>query len=144
MADRLMDLQHHLVGHQQQIAGPGRTIGRHQQLQRLAGDSRAAAEQAACPNHLQATLLTEPVVLPGKRAGLRQTAVGSRHLKVGLDKLARLSGSQLPVDIEPLFAPRDAQTSRPGHDAGIGMHRIGLLSQHCQKGCARRQGLPDR
>src|SRR5204862_5888160 len=69
MSDALVDLQHHLVGHQDQIEGPARAGRGRDELERLARHAWTFTRAEAGPlEHLDAALLAIPVVLAGARS----------------------------------------------------------------------------
>ncbi|MNI58382.1 hypothetical protein D3C73_1134920 [compost metagenome] len=73
VADGLMDLQHHLVWHQQQVTLAAGCVGRQQQLQRLVGHTLSSTDQAAAFDDFEATLLAE--VVPAQATALAVLAV---------------------------------------------------------------------
>ena len=76
MSDRLVDLQHHLVGRQQDVHRPDGQFGASEQLQRLFGDTPTAACEAETLEDFDAALLAD-AALAVQRALLRD-AVGMR------------------------------------------------------------------
>ncbi|MNZ73008.1 hypothetical protein D3C78_914060 [compost metagenome] len=113
MADGFVNLQHHLVGHQQQVADPAGGIGCQEQLQGLVSDLDASANQAAALDNIQATLLTE--VVPAQGAALTVLAIERGNAEAGIDKtlgLAQLGPGSVQVD---LFDVADAKACLPVH-----------------------------
>src|SRR3984893_61744 len=70
MADRLVDLQHHLVGQQQRVHDTQRAVWRGEKLQRLVGDAGSAADVPETLEHRLAALLRKAAVAV-QRAHLR-------------------------------------------------------------------------
>ena len=62
MSDRLVDLQDHLVGHQEHVHRPGRAIGRGDELERLVGDPPRRAVEAETREDLAAALLADAAI----------------------------------------------------------------------------------
>src|SRR5215472_9320258 len=58
MSDRFVDLQDHLIGHQQYVHRPARAVRRGNDLERLLRDATPAAHEAEARQDLRATLLT--------------------------------------------------------------------------------------
>ena len=69
MADRLVDLQDHLVGREQQVHRAARAVRRGEQLERLLGDARRGVAEAEAAEHLGAAL-------PAERAGAERARLG--------------------------------------------------------------------
>ena len=134
VADGLVDLQHHLVGHQQQVARALRGVRRQQQLQRLIGDFRAGTDQAAAADHIKATLLAE--VLAAQGAGLAVAAVVGGDVQARVDEalgLTQFGAGAVEVD---LLDVGDADAHLPvhqslvlGHGGGFGAEQLVAIAQ---------------
>src|SRR3954464_7911193 len=57
MADRFVYLQHHLVGHEEDVRAAGRTVRRRQKLQRLRREPAAATHEIAMLKAFESALL---------------------------------------------------------------------------------------
>ncbi|MNX99992.1 hypothetical protein D3C86_1324710 [compost metagenome] len=115
MADGFVDLQHHLVGHQQQVARTLRCIRRKQQLQRLIGDFYPGTDQSAAADDIKATLLAE--VFPAEGTDLAVVAVVGSDLQPGIDEtlgLAQFGTGTVEVN---LLDVGDADAHLPVHQA---------------------------
>ena len=139
MTDALVDLQDHLTGHQQQVAGPRRTLGGGKQGEGLLGDPLGIRAEADLGQPLQPTL-TAPV-RPPTGAGLGLAAgIGHGHQPGGdliaqVANLATVAGDQqLPHQppAQPGGAVDDAWVDLQGR-AGV-MQQVELVHQ--------AQGLP--
>jgi len=127
MADGFVDLQHHLVRHQQQVPRALGGIGRQQQLQGLVGDPRRSPQQATAADHIAGALLAE--VLPAEAAGLAVAAVVGGHVQARVDEtlgLAQLGAGAVEVDLLDLG---HADAHLPVHQAFILGHRGRLIAQ---------------
>ena len=96
MADRLVDLQDHLIGHQEHVHRTGRAVWRCDELERLAGDPARGALEAEARQDFAAALLADAAVAV-KRAGLRVANVfhagdGNLHPLVLYDQ--RIAGQE--------------------------------------------------
>ena len=115
VADGFVDLQHHLVGHQQQVALALRGVWRQEQLQRLVGHLGPGTDQAAAADDVRRALLAE--VLAAKAAGLAVVAVVGRDVQAGVHKtlrLAQFGAGAVQVD---LLDVGDAEADLPVHQA---------------------------
>ncbi len=127
MTDGFVDLQHHLVGHQQQIAWTLRRVRCQQQLQRLVGDQRAGTDQAAAADHIRATLLAE--ILATQAAGLAVVTVVGGDIEARVDEalgLAQFGAGAVEVD---LLDVGDAEADLPAHQALVLGHGGGFGPQ---------------
>ncbi len=88
MADGFVDLQHHLVRHQQQVGGAARRIGRVQQLQGFVRHPRCSVSEAQARDDLRAALLAATEA--AEAAGLAVVAVEGGHADAGIDEAQRL------------------------------------------------------
>jgi hypothetical protein len=123
MSDRLVDLQDHLVRHQQHVHRSARAIGGPDELERLLGNARIAPSNAKRPRILVASLLADPTMAV-ERPGLRDpTRVrGHRHTREQeakvLDDVAAVARD------EPLRRVDDVGRPRPSpRSAGRGAPR---------------------
>ncbi len=117
MADRFVNLQHHLIGHQQQIPLARRAIRRGQQLQRFIGDTDTRTVEAEACQHFHAALPQGAVV-----------AAEGTHLRVavGVCGHAQLRHDELELLIDPHAVA--------GHVELIGMcdlHRCDAFDNAC-------------
>ena len=122
VADALVDLQHHLVGHQQHVHLAFGAVGRAHQFQRLARDARALLREGSAVQHLQAALLAKAVVLPRRRAGLRVTAGACDRDDGGHREVPHLLDAATVGRQEQLFGVRGPQRRGAVHD-GIAQRR---------------------
>ncbi|MNK86274.1 hypothetical protein D3C87_1061800 [compost metagenome] len=139
MADGFVDLQHHLIGHQQQVARALRGVRREQQLQGLIGDLRAGADQAAAADHVSAALLAE--VLAAEATGLAVVTVVGGDVEAWIDEalgLAQFSPGAAQVN---LFDVGNANAHFPIHQALILWHRGGLRTEQLKTFAQGREGL---
>lgn len=127
VADRLVDLQDHLVRHQQQVAAAARGVRRRQQLQGLVGDARRGADQAEALDHFGAALLAGMVA--AETAGLAVMAVVGGDAGAGIDEalLVVLLGAGA-VQVE-LFLAADFEEYAPVHQALVARHLGGFLGE---------------
>src|SRR5471032_661292 len=124
VADGFVDLQHHLVRHQQQVARALWRVRRQQQLQRLIGDFRAGADQAAAADHIKTALLTE--VLAAQGASLAIAAVVGGDFQARVDEtlgLAQFGAGAAEVD---LLDVGDADADLPVHQSLVLRHGSGF------------------
>ena len=139
MADGLVDLQDHLVGHQQQVT---RAVGRircEQQLQGFVGHLAGGAHQAKTLDHPGTALLAEVGTAQG--TGLAVVAVEGGHTQARKDKalgLTQLGAGAVEVD---LFNPRGPQADFPAHQALILGHGGGLIAEQLVAVAQGREGL---
>ncbi|MCY1361978.1 hypothetical protein D9M69_486760 [compost metagenome] len=125
-----MDLQHHLVRHQQQVGGGGGRVGRQQQLQRLIGDPHRGALEAQALEYFAAALLAAAVA--AEAAGLAVAAVegGDADAGIGEAQVLPLLGARA-VEVE-LFMALVVQIEVPVHQARVGGDARGLLRQQVE------------
>jgi len=100
VADGLVDLQDHLVRHQQQVARALGRVRRQQQLQGFVGNARGRADQAETVDHLKAALLAKVAAAEG--AGLAVVAVKGCNVDAREHKtlgLAQLGAGSIEVDL---------------------------------------------
>ena len=130
VTDGFVDLQHHLIGHQQQVARALGGVGREQQLQGLIGDLRASADQAAAADDIGATLLTE--ILPAEAAGLAVVAIVGSDVQARIDEalgLTQFGAGAAQID---LLDVGDADTHLPIDQALILGHRSGFRAEQLE------------
>ncbi len=127
VADRLVDLQDHLVRHQQQVAAAARGVRRRQRLQGLVGDAWRGADQAEALDHFGAALLAGMVA--AETAGLAVMAVVGGDAGAGIDEalLVVLLGAGA-VQVE-LFLAADFEEYAPVHQALVARHLGGFLGE---------------
>ncbi|VVO45333.1 hypothetical protein PS720_06479 [Pseudomonas fluorescens] len=117
MADGFVDLQDHLVGHQQQVARALWRVGCQQQLQGFVGDTRRGADQAEAADHVEATLLAE--VAAAERARLAVVAVIGRDVDAGEYKALGLAQFGACVVEVNLLDVGQAKADFPVHQAFV-------------------------
>ena len=139
VADRFVDLQDHLVGHQQQVA---RALGRvrcQQQLQGFVGNARRGADQAEAVDHIEATLLAEVAATEGARLAVVAVVGGDVH--AGEYKtlgLAQLGTGTVEVD---LLDVGQAEADFPVHQALVLGHGSGFIAEQLVAVAQGRKGL---
>ncbi|MNF95194.1 hypothetical protein D3C84_779350 [compost metagenome] len=134
-----MDLQHHLVGHQQQVALALRGVWRQEQLQGLIGHLGTGTDQAAAADDVRRALLAE--VLAAKAAGLAVVAVVGRDVQAGVHKalgLAQFGAGAVEVD---LLDVGDTQADLPVHQALVLGHGGRLGAKQLEAVAQGREGL---
>ncbi|VVN41397.1 hypothetical protein PS683_05535 [Pseudomonas fluorescens] len=127
MADGLVDLQDHLVGHQQQVAWALGRVWCQQQLQGFVGNARRGADQAEAVDHIEATLLPEVGAAEGAR--LAVIAVVGGDVDAGEYKtlgLAQLGTGRVEVD---LLDVGQAEADFPVYQALVLGHRSGFVAE---------------
>ncbi len=120
VADGFVDLQDHLVGHQQQVPRALGRVGGQQQLQGLVGHPWRGAYQAEAADHIKAALLAKVAAAQG--AGLAVVAVVGGHIDAGEHKtlgLSQLRAGAVEVD---LFNVGGAQADFPVYQALVPGH----------------------
>ena len=127
MADGLVDLQDHLVRHQQQVTRAVGRIRSEQQLQGFVGHLAGGAYQAEALDYAGTALLAEVGTAQG--AGLAVVAVEGGHAQAGEHEtlgLTQLRAGAVEVD---LFDSRGPQADFPAHQALILGHGDGLIAE---------------
>ena len=124
-----MDLQHHLVGHQQQIALARGAVRRRQQLQCLVGNARAGAVETVTGQHFE-TALRERAVVAAQRAHLG-VAIGMRgDAQLWHDEAETLIDAHAVAGDVELIGMRDLHARRALDNARID---IGGRAFACQQ-----------
>lgn len=139
VTDGFMDLQHHLIRHQQQVARALRGVRREQQLQGLVGDLRTCTDQTAAADDIGATLLAE--VLAAEAAGLAVVAVVGGDVEARINEalgLAQFGAGAAQVD---LLDVSDADAHLPIDQALILWHRGGFRTEQIEAFAQGREGL---
>ncbi len=105
MADRLVDLEDHLVGGQDEVHDPGRTVVGDQQLQDLLDDPLGSVAEAVAIENLLTTLTHVGATAVGSGLGIRPFIGRDRQRRVGV--------------ADPLFdtSPTGGDEERVGVDA---------------------------
>ncbi len=142
VADALVDLQHHLVRHQQHRHRARRAVRRHCERDRLSGETGAVGQQTRRLDHLVAALAAETVVLAaaGTRLGLAGDGGDGAQVRHGvaesLEGVAAVAGQQ------PLLGGRQRRLGSAVDDAGVDAHRAaGVGEQRDAVGDRGRQRL---
>ena len=143
VADRLMDLQDHLVGCEQRIHHAGRAVGGGEQLERLVGDARRSVAEAVPTEHLGATLAAERVT--AKRAGLGVRALVCGCVEAGIHEAeALLDASRVAVargGQQQLVDVTAHQRRAPVDDAVVDTEQARLLLEQFEA-VVQRQRVP--
>ncbi|MNZ73571.1 hypothetical protein D3C78_919840 [compost metagenome] len=139
VADGFVDLQHHLVGHQQQIARVLRGVGCQQQLQGLIGHGRSGADQPAATDHIGTALLAE--VLAAQAAGLAVIAVVGGDVQPRIHETLRLTQFGAGAVEVDLLDMGDADADFPVHQALVFGHGGGLGAEQLVALAEGREGL---
>ena len=117
---RLVDLQHHLVGHEHDVHRAARAVGRRHAARALR--ARRAARRCAKPRalqHLQAALLAEAVVLAGGRTDLRVAVLRWRRPEPGNHEVPALFDPAAVAGEEQLLGPDGPKRRSAVDDARI-------------------------
>ncbi len=137
MADRFVDLQHHLLRHQQQIHLAGRAVRRGEQFERLLRDAFAGAVKTRVIEHFNSALATVAIVLAAKAAGLRIRSLigGYRQIRHHVAEMLLHVGA-VGGQIQ-LRRVRDAERRIPVDDARIGFACMRFAHQQFDQFLAR-------
>ncbi|MCY1175796.1 hypothetical protein D9M73_160500 [compost metagenome] len=139
VADGFVDLQHHLVGHQQQVALALRGVWRQEQLQGLIGHLGTGTDQAAAADDVRRALLAE--VFAAKAAGLAVVAVVGRDVQAGVHKTLRLAQFGTGAIEINLLDVSDAEADLPVHQALVPGHGGRLGAKQLEAVAQGREGL---
>ena len=145
VADRLVDLQDHLVGRDDQIHRAGRAVRRRQQLQCLRRQARRGVEEADGGQDLQSALATERV--PAEGACLRLGAGVGGGAERRQQELKALADAAAGAGHEQGVEPGVPEAGLPVDDACVAVQAFGLAAQQVDlvgQRRARPSGLDPR
>ena len=116
MADRLVDLQHHLVGQQQRVHDTARTVRRGEKLQCFIGDTGSAADKPEAFEHGLAALLRKAAIAVqrahlGIPVGMRSDAQARHDEAKALADLSTLASQSTMRESHPAARDSSARSS---------------------------------